>query len=90
MPDVLVHADVSTPSSRAGSSGSAASSGLIAVRTVCQSTPSLRATDATEALSRWMHEIAHHAARTVSLARGPARSWTSVNTRTRHDGSLQR
>jgi hypothetical protein len=46
---------------------------LIASRTVCQSTPSRRATEATEALSRWMQLIAHHAARTVSLALDGAR-----------------
>jgi hypothetical protein len=35
---------------------------------VCQSTPSRRAIEATEALSRWMQLIAHHAARLVSFA----------------------
>jgi hypothetical protein len=68
---------VSTPASRSGSLANSTSSGLIASQTVCQSTPRRRATEATDALSPWMQLIAHHAARTVSLARGTARSWSS-------------
>jgi hypothetical protein len=79
---------VSTPVNRFGSSASSASSGLFAVHTVCQSTPSRRAADATEALSRWMQLIAHQAARVVSLA--PASAWSSVKPRTGQAGSVHR
>jgi hypothetical protein len=51
---------------------------------------SRRATDATEALSRWMQLIAHHAALPLSLVRGGASAWISLNPRTGHAGSVQR
>jgi hypothetical protein len=80
----------STPTSRSGSSANSSSSGLIACQTVCQSTPSRRATEATEALSHWMQLIAHQAARTVSLARDGANAWSSLKPRTGQAGSAQR
>jgi hypothetical protein len=51
VPNLLIDADGIDPG-RPGSSTSSSSSGLITSQTVCQSTPSRRATDATEALSR--------------------------------------
>jgi hypothetical protein len=57
---------------------------------VCQSTPSRRATEATEALSRWMQLIAHHAARAVSFVWAGASGWSSLNPPSGHTGSTQR
>jgi hypothetical protein len=50
---------------------SASSLSKLASHTVCQSTPRRRATAATEAVSRWMQLIAHHAARVVMPAARP-------------------
>jgi hypothetical protein len=77
-------------SNLAGSAARSASNGLIASHKVCQSTPSRGATAATEAVSRWMIPIAHHAARVVSLARATASLSSSVNQPPAQAGSAHR
>ena len=69
VPQVLIHAqDLHARQAVLGRRPTRRARVAIASQTVCQSTPSRRAIEATEALSRWMQLIAHHAARLVSFA----------------------
>ena len=90
VPDVLVDTKHLNPGQPGRVVGQLGEQRAIASQTVCQSTPSRRASGATEALSRWMQLIAHHAARAVSLARGRASEESSPNTPTGQADSTQR
>ena len=80
-----------TSSKRAGSASAASSSGRMLSQTVRQPVPSCRRMPLTDACSRRICSIAHHAARVVSFDRGAATdSSCSRNVTTGQPGSRQR
>jgi hypothetical protein len=79
-----------TPARRAGSLTRRSITGRTASQTVCQSTPSRRATAATLVSSHPSAATAQSTARAVSRARGGIAGWASVRHTVAHSGFGQR